>query len=147
MEDLECVMLCLCHTVVFGIILLNGVGLIFGMSANCQVLRFAVMSHLLCRPASHKELFNLCHAQGRNVIEHIFGVIKQCWEILNHPPQFGMSTQARIPPACAALHNFIMDHDPNDVRDLTTACRVNDREVAAGNAPLSSGELATMSPV
>lgn len=29
-----------------------------------------------------------------------------------------MAVQARIPPACAALHNFIMTHDPNDVEDL-----------------------------
>jgi hypothetical protein len=55
------------------------------------------------------------------VIERIFGIIKQRWEILNHPPQFDMSIQARIPPACAALHNFIMKHDPNDVEDLLTA--------------------------
>ena len=79
------------------------------------------MNNLLHRPANYKELFNLCHAQGHNVIEHIFGVIKQCWEILNHPPQSDMSTQAQIPPAWAALHNFMMDHDPNDIEDLVSA--------------------------
>jgi hypothetical protein len=52
------------------------------------------------------------------VIEHIFGVIKKCWAILNHPAQFNMTIQARIPPACAALYNFIMTHDSHDVENL-----------------------------
>jgi hypothetical protein len=52
------------------------------------------------------------------VIERIFGVIKKRWAILNHPAQFDMTIQARIPPACAALHNFIMTHDSHDVEDL-----------------------------
>jgi len=54
------------------------------------------------------------------VIERIFGIIKKRWDILNHSPQFDMSVQARIPPACASLHNFIMKHDKN-VNDLVTA--------------------------
>jgi hypothetical protein len=70
------------------------------------------------RPANQEELFNLHHAQGHNVIEQIFGVIKQHWEILNHPPQF---IQAWLPPACAALHNFIITHNPNDIEDLLIA--------------------------
>jgi hypothetical protein len=101
------------------------------------------MNDLLCRPANHKELFNLRHAQCRNVIERIFGVIKQRWEMLNHPPQFGMSTQARIPPACAALHNFIMDHDPNDIGDLIATHRVGSVDATAGNIHRDLGELAT----
>lgn len=32
-----------------------------------------------------------------------------------------MSVQAQIPPACAALHNFILKHDPRDVDDLIVA--------------------------
>ena len=52
------------------------------------------------------------------MIERIFGVIKKRWAILNHPAQFDMTIQARIPPACAALHNFIMTHDSHDVEDL-----------------------------
>ena len=55
------------------------------------------------------------------MIEHIFGIIKKCWDILKHPPKFDMSVQAQIPPACASLPNFIMKHDPNDVNDLVTA--------------------------
>ena len=28
-----------------------------------------------------------------------------------------MSIQAQVPPALAALHNFIMDHDPHDIEE------------------------------
>lgn len=107
----------------------------------CRYESFALL--LRHRPANFKELFNLRHAQGRNVIERIFGVIKQRWEILNHPPQFDMSIQARVPPACAALHNFIMDHDPDDIGDLTAARGVGSGNVTACNTDRNLGELAT----
>lgn len=45
------------------------------------------------RPADEKELFNLRHAQACNVVECIFGVVKQRWDILTHAPQFDMSIQ------------------------------------------------------
>ena len=32
-----------------------------------------------------------------------------------------MAIQAWIPAACVVLHNFIMDHNPNDVENLLTA--------------------------
>ena len=32
-----------------------------------------------------------------------------------HPPQFDMSMQVRLPPALAAVHNFIRKHDPHDL--------------------------------
>ncbi|KAF4616740.1 hypothetical protein D9613_008850 [Agrocybe pediades] len=63
------------------------------------------------RPANPQELFNLRHAQARNIIERIFGVLKKRWDILNRPPQFSMDIQAKIPPALAAVHNFIMEID------------------------------------
>ncbi|KAF9554698.1 hypothetical protein CPC08DRAFT_766532 [Agrocybe pediades] len=43
------------------------------------------------RPATKEELYNLRHASARNVVE------------------------PRIPPAVAAVHNFILDHDPDDI--------------------------------
>jgi hypothetical protein len=64
------------------------------------------------RPQNKEEIFNLRHAQARNVIEHIFGVIKKRWVILVLPSKFDMGLQARIPAALAALHNFILDSDP-----------------------------------
>jgi hypothetical protein len=64
-------------------------------------------------------LFNLRHAQTRNVIERIFGVVKKRWVILAQPPQYSMAVQARIPCALAALHNFILSHDSTDLNNFS----------------------------
>ena len=61
-----------------------------------------------------KELFNLCHAQARNVIERIFGVLKQRSRILLLPPHYQLYFQARIPAALCALQNFIQEIDQNE---------------------------------
>jgi len=34
------------------------------------------------------------------------------------PPEYDLDTQARIPPALAALHNFICRHDPEEIVDF-----------------------------
>jgi DDE superfamily endonuclease len=65
-------------------------------------------------PANKEELFNLRHASARNVIERIFGVLKNRFKILSSSPHYDMALQARIPAALAAIHNFIMFHDPCD---------------------------------
>ncbi|CAK5271682.1 unnamed protein product [Mycena citricolor] len=36
---------------------------------------------------------------------------------MNVTPEYSMATQAKIPCAIAALHNFICIHDPNDYVD------------------------------
>jgi hypothetical protein len=64
-------------------------------------------------------LFNLRHASARNVVERIFGSLKKRFNILTHPPEYGMDIQARIPPATAAIHNFILDHDPQEVEEVS----------------------------
>ncbi|KAF7372562.1 putative nuclease HARBI1 [Mycena venus] len=79
------------------------------------------------RPANPWELFNLHHAQLRNVVKRIFGVIKGRWQILMRPPEYDMDIQARVPSALAAVHNFILKHDSiewdrildDDVEDQT----------------------------
>jgi hypothetical protein len=58
-----------------------------------------------------KELFNLRHAQARNVIERIFGVLKQRFRILLLPPHYPLDFQACIPAALCALQNFIQEID------------------------------------
>ena len=63
------------------------------------------------RPRNERELFNLCHSSLRNVIEHIFGVLKRQWCILDSPPEYDMHIQARIPAALCAVHNFIRHFD------------------------------------
>jgi hypothetical protein len=71
-------------------------------------------------PETPEELYNLCHASARNVVERIFGVLKKKWGILTQPPQYSLSIQAQVPPALAAVHNFIMDHDPEDINEYLT---------------------------
>jgi hypothetical protein len=70
------------------------------------------------RPKTSQEIYNLRHAQARNVIERIFGVLKRRFVILVHPPEYSMSTQARIPPALCAVHNFIRVHDPTEIEEF-----------------------------
>ena len=63
------------------------------------------------RPANKEELFNLHHASVWNVIEHIFGVLKYCFQILLLPTKYHMNIQAHIPAVLCALHNFIHIHN------------------------------------
>jgi hypothetical protein len=61
-----------------------------------------------------EELFNLRHSSARNVIERIFGVLKQCFRILLVAPEYSLEIQARIPAALCAIHNFMRTHDTDD---------------------------------
>ena len=61
----------------------------------------------LSSPRNAKELFNLRHASARNVVERIFGILKRRFQILQLLPEYAMEIQSLIPPALAALHNFI----------------------------------------
>jgi len=78
-------------------------------------LKFFSILTFFPSPRNPKELFNLRHASARNVIERIFGILKQRFRILQLPPKYDMSTQALIPTALAALHNFIREYDPKDI--------------------------------
>ena len=83
----------------------------------------AVISHFstnihhanhLIRPVNKEELFNLWHAQARNVVEHIFGVLKCQFRILLIGPEYDPKIQARIVSALCAIHNYICIHDPKE---------------------------------
>ncbi|KAL6191479.1 hypothetical protein ACLB2K_037869 [Fragaria x ananassa] len=58
-------------------------------------------------PKNASELFNLCHASLRNVIERIFGIFKSRFTIFKVAPPFPFQTQAELVLACAGLHNFL----------------------------------------
>ena len=73
------------------------------------------------RPQNKQELFNLRHAQARNVIERCFGVLKQRFRILDRPKEgFSIKTQIRLVFALTALHNFMNMHgsDPFSEAEL-----------------------------
>ncbi|KZT31283.1 hypothetical protein SISSUDRAFT_956594, partial [Sistotremastrum suecicum HHB10207 ss-3] len=77
------------------------------------------------------------HAQLRNAVERIFGVLKRRFRILSNPPEIDLRMQARIPAALAALHNFIRIHDPDEINDFYDAEDENDGiygELARGPA-------------
>ncbi|KXN92868.1 hypothetical protein AN958_07065, partial [Leucoagaricus sp. SymC.cos] len=67
-------------------------------------------------PQDREELFNLRHAQARNVIERIFGVLKHRFRILLIGPEYSPQIQSYIPTALAAIHNFIRIYDPQEGR-------------------------------
>ncbi|KAF8221939.1 hypothetical protein L208DRAFT_1325248, partial [Tricholoma matsutake] len=54
------------------------------------------------------------HAQAQNVIEHIFGVLKQCFHILLLAPEFSIRVQAQIVSVLCATHNFMKHHDSKE---------------------------------
>ena len=73
----------------------------------------------MARPQNKYELFNLRHAQARNVIERIFGVLKRRFRILLLAPEYSVEIQSHIPAALAALHNFIQVHNPQAKKYFT----------------------------
>lgn len=56
-----------------------------------------------------------------------------------------MGVQARLPPALAALHNFIRIHDPGEIDDMLPSDD-NDNDITNGIRANVSGELATELP-
>ncbi len=79
-----------------------------------------ILSNLVLRPVNASELYNLRHAQARNVVERIFGVLKARFGILTMPPHFSMDIQVRVPPGLAAVHNMIVQLDPFDLDEQTS---------------------------
>jgi hypothetical protein len=63
------------------------------------------------RPETKEELFNLRHAQLRNAIERIFGVLKRKFKILTKAPEYEFQQQVNLVLALTALHNFIQQRD------------------------------------
>ncbi len=94
-------------------------------------------------PVNAEEIYNLRHAQARNVVERIFGVLKERYDILNNPPNFSMDIQIRIPPALAAMHNFILRYDPDDLEVVLQEMDGDDRRHEDPIPALADGLLAT----
>ena len=86
---------------------------------------------MLSRPRNYKELFNFRHAQLRNVIERIFGVMKKRFRVLLLPQEYPIVTQVQLVSALAVVHNFIRLFDPRDKE-------LNDKQIP--QEPLAEGE-------
>jgi hypothetical protein len=92
-----------------------------------RLLPMLIVLQFEYRPKDREELFNLRHAQARNAVERIFGVDKARWDILNRAPQLDLNVQAHIPAALAALHNFILQHNPADIRGQDAQLQAHSR--------------------
>ena len=81
-----------------------------------------------------KELFNLCHAQlrCRNVIKHIFGILKKWFKVLIVPQEYEIKIQAQLVSTLSVVHNFICVHDPHDLITATMMMRINLRCLGMG---------------
>ena len=53
-----------------------------------------------------------------------------------------MDIQARLPPALAALHNFIRKHDPDDISDFNDIAEDPQPGAPAGLCEADEGQLA-----
>lgn len=87
------------------------------------------------RPNTPEEFFNMKHSSARNVIERLFGSIKNRWAILRSPSYYPIKIQNRIIMACCLLHNFIKqemgDHEieaNDDSDDQDGGFDVDDQE-------------------
>lgn len=97
---------------------------------------------IICRPQNKEESFNLRHAQARNVIERIFGVIKKRWTVLVLAPQYDLDLQARLVAALIALHNFILDNDLEEHVDHNIVDPVPGAHVDPQELQATQGEIA-----
>jgi hypothetical protein len=55
----------------------------------------------------------LRHSSLHNAVERIFGILKCRFRILLLAPEYPIESQAKIPAALCALHNFILKHEPS----------------------------------
>ena len=95
--------------------------------------------HISNSPATPQELFNLRHASARNIVERIFGILKNRFGILRCNPNLDVDTQAKLAPALAAIHNVIREYDETDIQSLLDEY-VDDGPV--GEPSEGTGELA-----
>ena len=86
---------------------------------------------------SAQECYNLRHAQLRNVVERIIGVIKRRFRVLVIAPEYAMDIQARIPPALCCIHNIIRRWDPVELEDI-------EHGIAATPPPESAGMVGSL---
>ncbi|KAH9153700.1 hypothetical protein AeRB84_004095 [Aphanomyces euteiches] len=63
------------------------------------------------------KVFNLRHAQLRNAIERIFGILKKRFPVLCHPVEYDYQFQVDLVLVLCVLHNFIRMHGGFDEFD------------------------------
>ena len=98
-------------------------------------------------PQNKEELFNLRHSSLRNVIERIFGVLKNRFPLLVRMHSFPFKYQCKLVKIAAMLHNFIRvnqgddDFDVVDEAAAAAAAEVPDEGLFAFDDTHSTNEL------
>jgi hypothetical protein len=85
------------------------------------------------------------HTSACNVIERIFGVLKQQFKILLLPPAYNMDIQGQLPATLCALHNFILANEVDAVSDCSMGRLDDDNIISCHDEALfqdTSNELA-----
>ncbi|ETV86841.1 hypothetical protein H257_01896 [Aphanomyces astaci] len=85
----------------------------FGLTKSCLTPYRGTHYHLKeygkgsQRPRNKEELFNLRHAQLRNVVERIFGILKKRFPVMSYPVEYDYQFQVDLVMSLCTLHNFI----------------------------------------
>ena len=83
------------------------------------ILYHLILIFIICdSPANAQELFNLRHTSARNIVERMFGILKNHFAILRSNPNLDVDIQAKLAPALAAIHNLIRKYDAEDIQEL-----------------------------
>ncbi|KAF0705149.1 hypothetical protein AaE_014638 [Aphanomyces astaci] len=91
------------------------------------------------RPQTKQELFNLRHAQLRNCIERIFGIVKMRFPVLFQGVRYNYKFQVQLVMALCTLHNFIRLHGG---RDDEVERQASDVIRAESQAPINGNDRA-----
>ncbi|KAF0747954.1 hypothetical protein AaE_007533 [Aphanomyces astaci] len=95
------------------------------------------------RPQSKEELFNLWHAQLRNVVERIFGILKKRFSVLVCPVEYNYKFQVDLVLALCLLHNFIRRHGNDSLEQevVDEIRRQNEQPMDSSDMPLFNEAL------
>lgn len=120
----------------------GGYGLRKGFLTPYRTVRYHLREQSLARlrPQTKEELFNLRHAQLRNVIERIFGVLRRRFRILNSTPEYSLDTQAQLVLVVCALHNFIRHRANGEEDEFYKEADCNRDENLCNQLPNIGGE-------
>lgn len=78
------------------------------------IYNFEITTDFVIRPRNYKELYNLRHPQAQNVVEHIFGVVKQQFHLMVAALEYSLETRSKIIPALCTLHSFIWVYNQDE---------------------------------
>ncbi|KAI7953565.1 hypothetical protein MJO28_006112 [Puccinia striiformis f. sp. tritici] len=94
-----------------------GYGIQLGLITPFRAVRYHLKEQATCglKPANPKELFNLCHASLRNVVERIFGCLKAKFKILTSPSEHNIHSQVQLIYAITMLWNFLRHHNQYEI--------------------------------